>query len=142
MILFSAPEMLLMKSKNEKPAIICFLQLYKEEIVYIFLDSNAAALKAFLKFVIPHKISSAIFTEPSAMSSCHAWQTRKTSCVSHKSKLIYSEDGTSSNCLPELARLSLISGSSSFSIKGVKNLGLQVTSHLSSHLPYQCVSAS
>lgn len=107
MILFSAPE-ILMKSINETPAIFCLLQLYKDEIVSIFLDSNAAALKAFLKFVIPHKFSSAIFTQPSAMRLCHIWQTRQTSCVSHKSKLIYSKDGASFNCLPELARLSLM----------------------------------
>lgn len=100
-----------MKSKNEIPAIFFFLQLYKEVIVYIFLDSNAAALKVFLKFVIPCKFSSAIFTQPSAMSLYHR-QTKEINCASHKSNLIYNKNGASSNCLPELVRLSLISGSS------------------------------
>lgn len=100
-----------MKSKNEIPAIFFFLQLYKEVIVYIFLDSNAASLKVFLKFVIPCKFSSAIFTQPSAMSLYHR-QTKEINCASHKSNLIYNKNGASSNCLPELVRLSLISGSS------------------------------
>ena len=34
-----------MKSKAEMPAIFCFMQLYKEGVIYIFLDSTAVAVK-------------------------------------------------------------------------------------------------
>lgn len=86
--------------------------------------------KFFLKFVIPRKFSSAIFTQPSAMSLYHTWQNKQTNYVSHKSNLICNKNGASSNCLPELVRLSLISGSS-LSVRAVKILGLQVVLHSS-----------
>lgn len=70
-----------MKSKADMPAIFRFMQLYKEGVIYIFLDSTAVPVKALQKFVLSHELSRAIFTQPSATNLCQAQQSKQTSSM-------------------------------------------------------------
>lgn len=124
-----------MKSEVEMSTIFCFMQLYKEGVIYIVLVSIAIPVKALYKFVLSPGLLSAVLTQPSATNLCQAWQTKQTSSVSLKSKPICSKNGASSNCSPELVRFSLISGPSSLSTKGLKNLELQVVLHSAMNHP-------